>query len=359
MQDHNPEHLAAQRLAAAGTDFQALHEIVAKARAEPQPERLGLHRRRHRDRDNAAPQPPGARRPRLPAARAARRVRRGCDASRRSGGGCGCRWCWRRSARWKAFTSGAATSVVRAAREFGVAHMLSSVCEPGLEKVAEAAPDGCRIFQLYVRGDEAWVDDHVARAHRQRLRGVLHHGRHRDLQPARARHRQAPRGGGPPARHRPRVPGGARLAHRQAHQGASSTFRWPSRASRPPRTPGSRSITASSGSTSPITAAASSTTAAAPWRCCRRSSRRSPDAPAIIVDGGFARGTDIVKALATGANLVGLGRMQCYRAGGGRRGGAGAHARNPRRRGAALSRPARGDEIRRARPLLSARRRRP
>jgi isopentenyl diphosphate isomerase/L-lactate dehydrogenase-like FMN-dependent dehydrogenase len=32
----------------------------------------------------------------------------------------------------------------------------------------------------------------------------------------------------------------------------------------------------------------------------------------IIVDGGFYRGTDIVKAIALGANLVGLGRMQCY-----------------------------------------------
>jgi isopentenyl diphosphate isomerase/L-lactate dehydrogenase-like FMN-dependent dehydrogenase len=32
----------------------------------------------------------------------------------------------------------------------------------------------------------------------------------------------------------------------------------------------------------------------------------------VIVDGGFARGTDIVKALAAGAKLVRLGRMQCY-----------------------------------------------
>jgi glycolate oxidase len=31
----------------------------------------------------------------------------------------------------------------------------------------------------------------------------------------------------------------------------------------------------------------------------------------IIIDGGFNRGTDIVKALAAGADLVGLGRMQC------------------------------------------------
>ena len=32
----------------------------------------------------------------------------------------------------------------------------------------------------------------------------------------------------------------------------------------------------------------------------------------IIIDGGFYRGSDIVKAMALGANLVGLGRMQCY-----------------------------------------------
>src|SRR5205807_2499019 len=32
----------------------------------------------------------------------------------------------------------------------------------------------------------------------------------------------------------------------------------------------------------------------------------------IIVDGAVARGTDIVKAIAAGATLVGIGRMQCY-----------------------------------------------
>jgi isopentenyl diphosphate isomerase/L-lactate dehydrogenase-like FMN-dependent dehydrogenase len=41
--------------------------------------------------------------------------------------------------------------------------MLSSVCNPGLEAVAAAA-DNFRIFQLYVRGDDAWVDEHVKRA---------------------------------------------------------------------------------------------------------------------------------------------------------------------------------------------------
>jgi glycolate oxidase len=32
----------------------------------------------------------------------------------------------------------------------------------------------------------------------------------------------------------------------------------------------------------------------------------------IMVDGSFCRGTDVVKAIAAGADLVGIGRMQCY-----------------------------------------------
>jgi len=52
----------------------------------------------------------------------------------------------------------------RGAAAFGTVSILSSVCQPGLEKVAEAAPGESRIFQLYVRGDDAWVDDHVRRA---------------------------------------------------------------------------------------------------------------------------------------------------------------------------------------------------
>jgi glycolate oxidase len=32
----------------------------------------------------------------------------------------------------------------------------------------------------------------------------------------------------------------------------------------------------------------------------------------IMVDGSFCRGTDIVKAIAAGADLVGIGRLQCW-----------------------------------------------
>jgi len=63
----------------------------------------------------------------------------------------------------ESFTPGGGATVARATGEFGVAQMLSSVCNPGLEQTAAAA-DNFRIFQLYVRGDDSFVDDHVKRA---------------------------------------------------------------------------------------------------------------------------------------------------------------------------------------------------
>ena len=62
------------------------------------------------------------------------------------------------------FDAGGGATVAAATAEFGNGMILSSVSDPGMDKTAEAAGDGFRIFQLYVRGDEAWVDDHVRRA---------------------------------------------------------------------------------------------------------------------------------------------------------------------------------------------------
>src|SRR5262244_3381458 len=61
------------------------------------------------------------------------------------------------------FEPGGGATAAKASAEFEVPQMLSSVCNPGLEAVAAAA-DNFRIFQLYVRGDDAWVDEHVKRA---------------------------------------------------------------------------------------------------------------------------------------------------------------------------------------------------
>jgi glycolate oxidase len=62
------------------------------------------------------------------------------------------------------FEPGGGATVAAATAQFGNGMILSSVSHPGLEQTAAAAPDGFKIFQLYVRGDEAWVDDHVRRA---------------------------------------------------------------------------------------------------------------------------------------------------------------------------------------------------
>ena len=63
----------------------------------------------------------------------------------------------------ESFAQGAAADAARGAAQFGIPQMLSSVCQPGLEATAAAA-DTIRVFQLYVRGDNAWVDDFVKRA---------------------------------------------------------------------------------------------------------------------------------------------------------------------------------------------------
>jgi isopentenyl diphosphate isomerase/L-lactate dehydrogenase-like FMN-dependent dehydrogenase len=51
----------------------------------------------------------------------------------------------------------------RAASAFDVPIIVSSVTKPGLEESAAAA-SGRKIFQLYVRGDDAWINDVVRRA---------------------------------------------------------------------------------------------------------------------------------------------------------------------------------------------------
>ena len=63
----------------------------------------------------------------------------------------------------ESFTPGGGATAAKASAAFGVPQMLSSACNPGLEATAAAA-DNFRIFQLYVRGDDAFVDDHVKRA---------------------------------------------------------------------------------------------------------------------------------------------------------------------------------------------------
>ena len=61
------------------------------------------------------------------------------------------------------FEEGGGASVAAAAEEFGVLQILSSVCQPDFETLAASHP-GPRIYQLYLVGDQAWMDDIIERA---------------------------------------------------------------------------------------------------------------------------------------------------------------------------------------------------
>ena len=60
-------------------------------------------------------------------------------------------------------TPGGGVTAAKAAGEFGIIPVVSSVTEPRLEETA-ASTDSPKIFQLYVHGDWAWTEDIVGRA---------------------------------------------------------------------------------------------------------------------------------------------------------------------------------------------------
>jgi len=57
----------------------------------------------------------------------------------------------------ESFEAGGGASVAKGAGAFGVPFILSSVSQPGIEETAAAAT-GPKVFQLYVRGDHDWQD---------------------------------------------------------------------------------------------------------------------------------------------------------------------------------------------------------
>jgi isopentenyl diphosphate isomerase/L-lactate dehydrogenase-like FMN-dependent dehydrogenase len=209
------------------------------------------------------------------------------------------------------FEAGGGATVARAAEQFGIAHMLSSVCEPGLEAVAQATPDLLRIYQLYVRGDDAYVDDHVGRAIAcgyaafcLTVDTAVYSRRERDLA----------------KRH---VTAGRRRVTGREFQ-AALDWRTVKRIKEQFDIPLILKGVATAED------AAIALDHGVDWIYVsnhggrqldhgRASMEVLPEIVAavagrakIMVDGGFCRGTDIVKALAAGADWVGLGRMQCY-----------------------------------------------
>ncbi len=63
----------------------------------------------------------------------------------------------------QSFEAGGGATVAAGAGQFGVPMILSSVSEPGLEAVAKSGT-GPKIFQLYVKGDDDFIADYANRA---------------------------------------------------------------------------------------------------------------------------------------------------------------------------------------------------
>jgi glycolate oxidase len=209
------------------------------------------------------------------------------------------------------FDPAGAASVARGAGTFGAAHMLSSVSAPGLEKVAEAAPDALRMFQLYVRGDDAYVEDHVSRAIANHYSAfcltvdTAHYSRReRDIAKRYVRETRLRSTGGDYQKGLswrtvklikgkfkiPLVIKGIATAE-DALIALDHGVDWIYVSNH-----GGRQLDHGRGAMHVLPEIVEAVKGRAK----------------IMVDGGFCRGADVVKAIASGADLVGIGRLQCF-----------------------------------------------
>jgi len=209
------------------------------------------------------------------------------------------------------FDPGAAAAVARGAGTFGAAHMLSSVSEPGLEKTAESAPGALRIYQLYVRGGDAFVEDCVSRAIASGYTAfcltvdTAHYSRReRDIAKRYVRASRVRATGGDFQKglewrtvklikdkfRIPLVIKGIATAE-DAAMALDHGVDWIYVSNH-----GGRQLDHGRGAMHVLPEIVAAVAGRAK----------------IMVDGGFSRGTDIVKAIASGADLVGIGRLQCF-----------------------------------------------
>jgi glycolate oxidase len=198
----------------------------------------------------------------------------------------------------------------RGANAFGVPVMLSSVSQPGLEATAEASK-GPKMFQLYVRGDADWMDDYGRRAANAGYDAfcitvdVAHYSRReRDIAKRFVKTWRASRDGMEwqaaldwddirrfRDRHKlPLILKGIHTAEDAAiacDVGADVVY---------VSNHGGRQLDHGRGALEFLP------------ECVAAVKGRAK----VYVDGGFSRGTDIVKAIALGADMIGLGRLYVY-----------------------------------------------
>jgi glycolate oxidase len=206
----------------------------------------------------------------------------------------------------------------RGAAAFGIPFILSSVSDAGMQAIGKAAT-GMKVFQLYTRGDADWVDDQVRQAMELgydafciTVDSAVYSRRERDIAKRFAKPWRA-RGsiGGPSG------PGGMQY---------QAMFNW-SDVRRLRDKFDIKLILKGIG-----TAEDADLACAAGIDCVYVSNHGGrqldhglgaievlPEVVAAVagratvaIDGGFNRGSDVVKAVALGADIVGIGRLYCY-----------------------------------------------
>jgi isopentenyl diphosphate isomerase/L-lactate dehydrogenase-like FMN-dependent dehydrogenase len=204
-------------------------------------------------------------------------------------------------------------AAARAAERFGVLPIISSVSEPSFEAVA-AATSGPKVSQLYIRGDEAWTDELIARvldagyvALAVTVDAAYYGRRERQL-----------RGTWLPPTHRaggsePGFVWQSRLSWeslRQMHERAGIPL-----IVKGIQTADDAEIAVEHGF-EVVYVSNHGGRELDHAEATIETLREVVDAVAgraeIVVDGGFMRGTDVLKAIALGANAVGLGRLQAF-----------------------------------------------
>ena len=201
-------------------------------------------------------------------------------------------------------------ATARAAERFGVLPIISSVTEPGFEAVGAATP-GPKVSQLYIRGDGEWVDELIRRVLDSGFMAITltvdtaYYGR---------RERQLRSGWRPPTfLHGPEdgIIWQARLTW-------DSIEAMRDQAGVPLIVKGIQTASdaeiAVERGVEVIYVSNHGGRELDQAEAAIETLREVVDVVAgraeIVVDGGFMRGTDILKAIALGANAVGLGRLQ-------------------------------------------------
>ena len=210
------------------------------------------------------------------------------------------------------FVDGAGTAPTLAASEFGIMHMISSTCMPGLEEVAKSV-NYPKLFQLYVRGNKDWVDDNIKNAMDHNYAGICltvdldaYGRRERDLAKRyRTTSRQSASGFEHQMRfswkdidriksycHLPIIIKGIATkedALLAVEHGVEVVY---------VSNHGGRQLDYGLGGLNVLP----------------EISEAIGDSAKVIFDGGIMRGTDVVKAIALGADCVGIGRLQGFAA---------------------------------------------